>query len=171
MKVSPSLILVKFVDYNCGNLLRRLYWVDIWKNSLPGAVTPFLTVTFAMPGPSMVRQLVRYTYPNCPRTIVCIGRNYTDHIKELGNTSPSEPFFFLKPPGALLLPPNNGLLDTVCDSSNKGQILMPKDCGLHHEVELAVVLKQTLDEWRGGTRELSNVVEGYAVGEFDGNVW
>ena len=47
---------------------------------------------------------------------------------------------------------------------------MPKDCGLHHEVELAVVLGQTLDEWRGGRRELSHVVEGYAVGEFSGYV-
>jgi hypothetical protein len=29
--------------------------------------------------------------------IVAIGRNYLEHIKELGNTVPPEPFFFLKP--------------------------------------------------------------------------
>jgi 2-keto-4-pentenoate hydratase/2-oxohepta-3-ene-1,7-dioic acid hydratase in catechol pathway len=29
--------------------------------------------------------------------IVAIGRNYAEHIKELNNTAPKEPFFFLKP--------------------------------------------------------------------------
>ncbi|KAI5989240.1 hypothetical protein EDC04DRAFT_2816741 [Pisolithus marmoratus] len=31
------------------------------------------------------------------KKIVAIGRNYSEHIKELGNTRPKEPFFFLKP--------------------------------------------------------------------------
>lgn len=34
--------------------------------------------------------------------IFCIGRNYPDHIRELGNTTPEEPMAFLKPTGALL---------------------------------------------------------------------
>jgi 2-keto-4-pentenoate hydratase/2-oxohepta-3-ene-1,7-dioic acid hydratase in catechol pathway len=35
--------------------------------------------------------------------IICIGRNYKDHAKELNNPVPSEPLFFLKPDTALLL--------------------------------------------------------------------
>jgi acylpyruvate hydrolase len=35
--------------------------------------------------------------------IICIGRNYVDHIKELNNTIPSNPVFFLKPDTALLI--------------------------------------------------------------------
>lgn len=35
--------------------------------------------------------------------IVCIGRNFADHAKELGNEKPSEPVFFLKPDTAILL--------------------------------------------------------------------
>ncbi len=35
--------------------------------------------------------------------IVCIGRNYVDHIKELNNQVPSKPVFFLKPDTALLI--------------------------------------------------------------------
>lgn len=35
--------------------------------------------------------------------IICIGRNYADHAKELGNQVPEEPVFFLKPDTALLL--------------------------------------------------------------------
>lgn len=36
--------------------------------------------------------------------IICIGRNYGAHAKELGNAIPEEPMFFLKPSTALLLP-------------------------------------------------------------------
>lgn len=35
--------------------------------------------------------------------IICIGRNYIDHAKELNNPIPSEPLFFLKPDTALLI--------------------------------------------------------------------
>jgi len=35
--------------------------------------------------------------------IICIGRNYRDHAKELNNPVPKEPLVFMKPPSALLL--------------------------------------------------------------------
>lgn len=35
--------------------------------------------------------------------IICIGRNYSEHAKELGNTVPEEPVLFLKPDSALLI--------------------------------------------------------------------
>ena len=34
--------------------------------------------------------------------IICIGRNYVDHAKELNNTVPKQPIFFVKPDTALL---------------------------------------------------------------------
>jgi len=41
--------------------------------------------------------------PPCqPSKIVCVGRNYIDHAKELGNPVPDEPLIFLKPPSALI---------------------------------------------------------------------
>ena len=36
-----------------------------------------------------------------PSKIVCIGRNYVDHIRELGNEVPTEPVIFLKPNSAI----------------------------------------------------------------------
>jgi 2-keto-4-pentenoate hydratase/2-oxohepta-3-ene-1,7-dioic acid hydratase in catechol pathway len=42
--------------------------------------------------------------PTLPSKIVCVGRNYADHAKELGNEAPSEPIIFLKPSSALLAP-------------------------------------------------------------------
>ncbi len=34
--------------------------------------------------------------------IICIGSNYSEHAKELGNEAPKEPLFFLKPDSAIL---------------------------------------------------------------------
>ena len=42
--------------------------------------------------------------PVRPSKIVCVGRNYREHAKELGNEVPPEPILFLKPPSALLAP-------------------------------------------------------------------
>ncbi|MGD0991534.1 MAG: fumarylacetoacetate hydrolase family protein [Gemmatimonadales bacterium] len=37
-----------------------------------------------------------------PGKIVCIGRNYVEHAKELGNEVPKEPLLFLKPPSSVV---------------------------------------------------------------------
>lgn len=42
--------------------------------------------------------------PVTPSKIVCVGRNYRDHVKELGNELPLEPLLFFKPPSSLLRP-------------------------------------------------------------------
>jgi 2-keto-4-pentenoate hydratase/2-oxohepta-3-ene-1,7-dioic acid hydratase in catechol pathway len=39
-----------------------------------------------------------------PSKIVCVGRNYSEHAKELGNEVPSEPLIFFKPPSSLISP-------------------------------------------------------------------
>lgn len=39
---------------------------------------------------------------NRPGKIVCVGRNYVDHAKEMGNDVPSEPLIFLKPPSSMI---------------------------------------------------------------------
>lgn len=57
--------------------------------------------------------------------IICIGRNYADHAKELNNDIPAEPVIFLKPDTALL-PKKNPFF--IPDFTND----------LHHELELVV---------------------------------
>ncbi len=39
-----------------------------------------------------------------PSKIVCVGRNYRAHVRELGNEMPVEPLIFFKPPSSLLAP-------------------------------------------------------------------
>src|ERR1700734_3355181 len=45
---------------------------------------------------------VRLLPPCAPTKIVCVGRNYMEHARELGNEAPSEPLIFLKPPSSLI---------------------------------------------------------------------
>jgi 2-keto-4-pentenoate hydratase/2-oxohepta-3-ene-1,7-dioic acid hydratase in catechol pathway len=40
--------------------------------------------------------------PVTPSKIVCVGRNYREHVRELGNELPTEPLLFFKPPSSLL---------------------------------------------------------------------
>ena len=47
---------------------------------------------------------VRLLAPCQPSKIVCVGRNYADHAKELGNDVPAEPMIFFKPPTSLIGP-------------------------------------------------------------------
>ncbi len=37
-----------------------------------------------------------------PSKVVCVGRNYAEHAKELGNEVPKEPLIFLKPPSSII---------------------------------------------------------------------
>ena len=62
-----------------------------------------------------------------PSKIVCLGRNYAEHAKELGHEVPEEPVIFLKPPSALIGP-------------NQAIILPRKSEHVDHEVELAVII-------------------------------
>ena len=45
---------------------------------------------------------VKLLPPCWPSKIVCVGRNYADHAKELGNPVPVEPLIFMKPPSSLI---------------------------------------------------------------------
>jgi 2-keto-4-pentenoate hydratase/2-oxohepta-3-ene-1,7-dioic acid hydratase in catechol pathway len=48
-----------------------------------------------------------------PSKIVCVGRNYSAHAKELGNDVPKEPLIFLKPPSSLIRSGESIRLPTV----------------------------------------------------------
>ncbi len=71
--------------------------------------------------------------PVAPRKILCIGRNYRAHAKEMGADIPKAPLLFLKAPSALLDP--------------GGTVLLPPESSrVEHEAELGVVIR------RGGRR-------------------
>jgi 2-keto-4-pentenoate hydratase/2-oxohepta-3-ene-1,7-dioic acid hydratase in catechol pathway len=67
-----------------------------------------------------------------PGKILCVGRNYADHAKELGHDVPAAPLFFLKPPSSVIW--------------DGDAIVRPNDLSsvVHHEGELAVVIGKKL---------------------------
>lgn len=100
-----------------GPLVRPLSAAP-WAGGLPeGAPVPLADVSFLAPVE--------------PSKIVCIGRNYRAHAKELGNEVPAVPMLFMKPPSAVIGPQEA----IRCPEQSKE---------VHHESELAVVMGRTL---------------------------
>jgi len=70
---------------------------------------------------------VSFLPPSSPSKIVCVGRNYVEHARELGNPMPDRPLLFLKAPSAILAP--------------GGRILLPEDSAqVEYEGEIALVV-------------------------------
>lgn len=92
---------------------------------------------------------VRLLAPSEPSKIVCVGRNYIEHARELGNEVPKVPLIFLKPPSSII---SDG--DTV--------ILPPQSAQVEHEGELVVVIGK-----RGRSITAENArkhILGYTIG-------
>ncbi|MFO0734408.1 MAG: fumarylacetoacetate hydrolase family protein [Labilithrix sp.] len=86
--------------------------------------------------------------PVRPSKIVCIGRNYAAHAKELGNDVPKEPLLFLKAPSAIVGP--------------GGAIVLPRESAkVEHEAELGVIIGRRV---KRATRENAlDAVYGYTA--------
>jgi len=81
--------------------------------------------------------------------IVCVGRNYVEHAKELGNEVPEKPVIFLKPSSALIF------------SGDK--IIYPSfSSEMHHEVELVLLMGKKIKN--GNISEAEDAIIGYGVG-------
>lgn len=70
---------------------------------------------------------VRLLPPCAPTKIVCVGRNYPEHARELGNEVPSDPLIFLKPPSSLIASGDNIVYPAISQR-------------VDHEGELGVVI-------------------------------
>ncbi len=87
--------------------------------------------------------------PTLPTKIICVGRNYIDHAKELGNEVPKIPLIFMKPPSAII---SNG--DSI--------ILPPQSLQVEHEAELVVVIGKRGKDITA--EETNNHIFGYTIG-------
>jgi 2-keto-4-pentenoate hydratase/2-oxohepta-3-ene-1,7-dioic acid hydratase in catechol pathway len=92
---------------------------------------------------------VRLLAPSMPGKIVCVGRNYVEHAKELGNEVPKMPLIFLKPPSSVIA--SGGII-----------ILPPQSAQVEHEAELVAVIGK---RGRNVTAESArDYVLGYTIG-------
>jgi 2-keto-4-pentenoate hydratase/2-oxohepta-3-ene-1,7-dioic acid hydratase in catechol pathway len=87
--------------------------------------------------------------PITPSKIICVGRNYRDHAKELGNDAPTEPLLFSKPPSSLLNP--------------GGIVRMPAlSKRIDFEGELGLVIERRVRNLRPGS-DWRSILRGYTL--------
>lgn len=80
--------------------------------------------------------------------VVCVARNYYEHIKELNNPVPKEPIFFIKPATAL--------------QNLDSPIVIPEySQNCHHETELAVLFDKPLT--KADAKDVDNAICGYGI--------
>lgn len=111
--------------------------------------------------------------------IICIGRNYSEHVKELGNAIPSQPVIFIKPDTALLkkdsdfyIPEfSNDIhyeLEVVVKISKGGKYIQKNNAPKHYE-ELALGIDFTARDLQSELKskglpwELSKAFDGSAL--------
>jgi 2-keto-4-pentenoate hydratase/2-oxohepta-3-ene-1,7-dioic acid hydratase in catechol pathway len=92
---------------------------------------------------------VQLLAPSLPGKIVCVGRNYVEHAKELGNEVPKIPLIFLKPPSSVIAP--------------EEAIMLPQQSSqVEHEAELVAVIGK---RGRSITAEAAKeYILGYTIG-------
>lgn len=81
--------------------------------------------------------------------IVCVGRNYAAHAKELGSEVPEFPIIFLKPASNVIF-------------SGESVVHPPYSNNLHHEVELVLFIGEDVKNATDATAE--SAIHGYTVG-------
>ena len=81
--------------------------------------------------------------------ILCIGRNYTEHIKELGNAIPEAPVIFIKPASSVI-------------GEGEAIVIPPYSRDCHHEVELALLIGRKGKDIPAG--QAMESIAGYGVG-------
>ncbi|MFD1254819.1 Fumarylpyruvate hydrolase [Devosia equisanguinis] len=83
------------------------------------------------------------------RRVYCVGRNYEEHVREMGNDTRDPPFFFSKPADAVVV-------------GGASMPYPPQTSDLHHEIELVVAIGK--DGADIAESEALDHVYGYAVG-------
>ncbi len=92
---------------------------------------------------------IRLLAPLQPGKIVCVGRNYAEHIRETNAEVPTTPLLFLKPPSSVI-----GPLDAVS--------MPPQSLQVDHEAELVVVIGKSA-RWVQ-PEEAAAFIYGYTAG-------
>ncbi|MFT0212235.1 fumarylacetoacetate hydrolase family protein [Pseudomonas sp. F1_0610] len=81
--------------------------------------------------------------------VVCVGRNYAEHAKELNNPVPTEPLLFIKPGSCVVCP--------------EGGFSIPTDRGVvHYEAEIGVLIGKPLSR-KPDNEEVLDAISGYAA--------
>ena len=137
---------MRVVRYQSGSEAPRYGWVQ---GNQVGEIDGDIFGAYRRREATIPLTNVRLLAPALPSKIICVGRNYVEHAKELGNDVPKIPLIFMKPPSSVLAP-------------GEPIILPPQSKQVEHEAELVVAIGK---RGRNITAEQAkNYVFGYTVG-------
>jgi 2-keto-4-pentenoate hydratase/2-oxohepta-3-ene-1,7-dioic acid hydratase in catechol pathway len=86
--------------------------------------------------------------------VVCVGKNYQEHARELGEAMPERPVLFLKPPS---------IVRVATTPEDVLELRIPRDAGaLHHETE--IVLRLDKGGYRLDVKEAERIIGAVTIG-------
>jgi len=136
---------MKFLRFSTPDLSPRYGW--LYEDKI-GQIDGDPFTAYRRLDPDIPVDTVKILPPAQPGKIICVGRNYAAHAKELNNEIGDIPVIFFKPTSSLI-----GLGDPI--------ILPPQSQQVHHEAELAVIIGKR-GRWIQ-PEDVSEYIFGYTV--------
>ena len=137
---------MRLIRYQILNEPAQFGWIN---NSQVGTLVGSPFGEFQRSEATIPLESVRLLAPVQPGKIICVGRNYAEHVKETDAEIPTTPLLFLKPPSSVIGP-------------NQTIFYPPQSQQVDHEAELVVVIGKR-GRWIQSS-EVNSYVYGYTVG-------
>jgi 2-keto-4-pentenoate hydratase/2-oxohepta-3-ene-1,7-dioic acid hydratase in catechol pathway len=137
---------MRLARYRFKNEPPQYGWIN---NQLIGPINGNPFGEFQRSEATIPLESVQLLAPVVPGKIVCVGRNYAEHIKETQAEVPTTPLLFMKPPSSVIGP-------------NQTIFMPPQSLQVDHEAELVVVIGKPV-RWVE-PQEAMNYVYGYTAG-------
>jgi 2-keto-4-pentenoate hydratase/2-oxohepta-3-ene-1,7-dioic acid hydratase in catechol pathway len=137
---------MRLIRYHNKNEPAQLGWVN---NSQIGKLVGSPFGGYQRSEATLPLDSIQLLAPVVPGKIICVGRNYAEHVKETNAEIPTTPLLFLKPPSSVIGP-------------NQTIFLPPQSKQIDHEAELVVVIGKR-GRWIQPS-EVSSYIYGYTVG-------
>lgn len=114
------------VRFSTGDLTAQYGWLQ---NNRIGRLEGDPFTGFERKPPEFLLEQVKLLAPVLPGKVICVGRNFADHAKEMNAEPPKVPMLFMKPPSAVI-------------GNREPVVLPPQSSRVEYEGELAVVIKR-----------------------------
>lgn len=137
---------MRFVRFQVNGEAPRFGWLH---EDMIGEIQGDLFASYRRKKTSIPLKDARLLAPSMPSKILCVGRNYVEHARELGNEVPKVPLIFMKPPSAII-------------ADGETILLPPQSQQVEHEAELVIVIGKR--GRRITVEEAKEYILGYTIG-------
>jgi 2-keto-4-pentenoate hydratase/2-oxohepta-3-ene-1,7-dioic acid hydratase in catechol pathway len=138
---------MRIIRYQTKDLAPRYGWIH---EEMVGEIEGNIYTEYRRLQANTPLSAVSLLAPAQPSKIICVGRNYAEHAKELGNEVPKIPLIFLKPPSSIIAP-------------GEAILLPAQSTQVEHEAELVLVIG------KGGRNITAEAARDHILGYTIGN--